>query len=79
MEKSGEIFEVRIDGQFMGKPLTIRPEQTTDGIPIFHCYLEGTSVSQLRRETSGTWEQLWGDLSTDTVRQIGEAIAAKTG
>ncbi|MGK6351472.1 hypothetical protein [Parapedobacter sp. DT-150] len=75
MEKSGEVFEISIDGYFMEKPLLIQPEQTTDGVPIYHCYLEGTSVSQLRREPSGDWTQLWGDLPRDTVQRLGDAIA----
>ncbi|SEL28834.1 hypothetical protein SAMN05421740_104155 [Parapedobacter koreensis] len=76
MEKSDELFEVRLaDGQFGDRPLTIRPEQTTDGVPIYHCYTKETSISQLRQETSGEWTQLWGDLQPDTVQRLGEAIA----
>ncbi|MFC3199035.1 hypothetical protein ACFOET_15530 [Parapedobacter deserti] len=79
MEKSDEIFEVNLDGQFMGRSLTVKPEQTTDGVPIYHCYLDGTSISQLRLETSGEWTQVWGDLPEHTVQRIGEVIAANAG
>lgn len=75
MEKSDEIFEITLNsGPFADTPLLVRPEETTDGIPIYHCYVDGSSRSQLRRETTGEWLQLWGDFSTDTVRLIGKAI-----
>jgi len=78
MEKSDEIFEVVLDdGQFAGTALIIRPEETTDGIPIYYCYADGTAVSELRRETSGKWAQLWGDLSAGTVQRLGAAIESR--
>ncbi|MBK1441568.1 hypothetical protein JHJ32_16335 [Parapedobacter sp. ISTM3] len=77
MEKLDDIFEVSLAGeQFEGRQLTIRAEQTTDGVPVYHCYDEGASIAQLRQETSGEWTQLWGDLQPDTVQQLGEAIAS---
>lgn len=76
MKKLDDIFEVNLaDGQFKDKRLTVRPEQTTDGVPIYHCYGEGTLITQLRQETSGEWTQLWGNLQPDTVQRLGEAIA----
>jgi len=76
MEKSTDIFEVTVAGQFRGKLVSVRSEETTDGIPIYHCDVAGTAVTQLRQETSGEWTQLWGDLPADTVARLGEAIAA---
>ncbi len=77
MEKAGETFEIHIAGQFDDKPVTIRPEQTTDGVPIYQCSVEGTPIGQLRREPSGKWEQLWGNLPQDTVQHLGEVIASQ--
>ena len=76
MKESGEIFEVIMGSGPLKKQLLVRQEETTDGVPIYHCYLEGASISQLRQETSGEWTQLWGDLSTNSVHQVGEAIAS---
>ncbi len=76
MEQSEEItFEVIMESGPLKKRVLVRSEQTTDGVPIYHCYLEGASISQLRQETSGEWTQLWGDLPADSVHQVGEAIA----
>lgn len=74
MEKSGETFEIRIDDPSIDSPLTIRPEQTSDGAPIYHCYQKGDLASELRREATGEWKQLWGELDPQTVGRIGAAI-----
>lgn len=79
MEKSEAIFEVNLTGRLMNKPVLVRPEQTTDGISVYHCFLDGTSVSQLRQEPSGEWIQIWGDFSPAIVQQLGESIAQHTG
>ncbi|WP_257668755.1 hypothetical protein [Parapedobacter tibetensis] len=75
MEESAKDFEIIMgEGQFIGDRLLIEPVQTTDGIPIYNCYLEGKSISQLRQATSGEWMQLWGTLEKDTVQRIGKTI-----
>ncbi len=75
MEKSAEDFEISLsNGQFANERLLIKPVQTTDGIPIYNCHLEGKSISQLRQATSGEWVQIWGTLDTDTIQHIGRAI-----
>jgi len=79
MEKSEETFEIHLEGRLMDKPVLVRPEQTTDGIPIYHCFLEGTSISQLRQEPSGEWVQIWGDFSPEMVCQIGGSILDHVG
>lgn len=74
MEKSEDTFEITLRGRLMDKPVLVRPEQTTDGIPIYHCFLEGRSISQLRQEPSGEWIQIWGDFSPEIVQQLGASI-----
>ncbi len=54
--------------------LEIRAEETTDGVPYFVCETNGVEISQLRRNEYNEWEQLWGDLDIQTVKNIGEAI-----
>lgn len=78
MEQSERTFEITENDGLLDGPLLIRPKQTTDGIPIYHCYRDGVPVSELRQETSGEWVQLWGDLPTDAVAQVGAAIARQT-
>jgi len=79
MEKSEDTFEIRLAGRLMDKPVLIRPEQTTDGIPVYHCLLEGRSISQLRQEPSGEWIQIWGDFPPEIIRQLGESIMQHMG
>ncbi|WP_353128873.1 hypothetical protein [Parapedobacter pyrenivorans] len=77
MKTSEGIFEVTLGAGTgsLRKQLLVRPEQTTDGVPIYHCFFEGSSISQLRQEASGEWVQLWGDLSVYSIQQVGKAIA----
>lgn len=76
MEKSEDAFEIKITDDQLTERLIIRPQHTTDGIPVYHCYLpDGTSIGELRQEPSGEWVQVWGDLARNSVARIGEAIA----
>lgn len=75
MKTAEGIFEISMGTGPLRKQLLVRPEQTTDGVSIYHCFLDGSSISQLRQKTYGEWTQLWGDLSASAVQQVGEAIA----
>ncbi len=79
MEKSEDTFEITLMGRLMDKPIIVRPKQTTDGVPVYHCFLEGKSISQLRQEPSGEWIQIWGDFSPEIVQQLGDSIIQHTG
>lgn len=77
MEKSEETFEITLTEGQESKRLVIRPEDTTDGVPVYHCYRSeatGSAIGQLRQEPTGEWVQIWGDLPQDSVKQIGNAI-----
>lgn len=79
MEKSADDFEITINEGADTRLLVIRPEDTTDGVPVYHCYPVNASASigQVRQEPTGEWVQIWGDLPHDTVKQIGAAIARR--
>lgn len=78
MEKSEDLFNVTLtSGTLKDKLITVKPEETTDGVPLYHCNVGGTSVSQLRQEPSGEWIQLWGELPKETVVQLGRLIEAR--
>lgn len=79
MEHAENSFELSIAGQFDGRPLAIETDETTDGISLYYCYLDGDTISQLRYEPTGEWEQIWGNLSPVAVQQVGEAIADYVG
>lgn len=78
MEKSEDTFEVSLTGPLQDKPILVQPMQTTDGIPVYHCFLDGRSISQLRREPTGEWVQIWGNFSQKVVQQLGDSIVQHT-
>jgi len=51
--------------------------ETTDGVPYYSCFMGETELTQIRNETYGTWEQLWGDLDDKSVANIGLQIEEK--
>jgi len=75
METSAGTFEIMINEGSEMKRLIIRPQDTTDGVPVYHGYsTDGIIISQLRQEPTGEWIQIWGDMPPDSVVQIGKAI-----
>lgn len=69
-------IKANIDGK--EKQLKVVELQTTDGVPYYSCLIDEKEVTQIRKETYGKWEQLWGHLSAKTVNAIGEKILEKT-
>jgi len=65
-----------IDGE--EKHLKVIELETTDGVPYYSCFIGDNEITQLRNEIYGKWEQLWGNLSSETVNHIGEKILEKT-
>ncbi len=51
--------------------------ETTDGVAYYSCHIGETEITQLRNELYGKWEQLWGDLPSETIELIGEKISEK--
>lgn len=74
MESSNNEFYIiaRIDKD--KKHIKVVELETSDGVPYYSCLIGQDEVSQLRNETYGGWEQLWGDLDQETVTAIGEEI-----
>ncbi len=65
----------KIDGE--EKQIKVIELETTDGVPYYSCFIGEEEITQLRKETYGKWEQLWGDLPVQTVNNIGEKISEK--
>ncbi|MDQ8003526.1 MAG: hypothetical protein REI64_01930 [Pedobacter sp.] len=65
----------KIDGQ--EKHLNVIQLETTDGVPYYACHIGDTEITQLRNETYGKWEQLWGNLDDKTIQDIGLKIEEK--
>ena len=76
--KSSEIsfnITAKIDGQ--EKEIKVTQLETTDGVPYYACHVENSEITQLRNETYGKWEQLWGDLDDKTLQHLGQQIEEK--
>ncbi|GAB1462883.1 hypothetical protein [Pedobacter sp.] len=52
--------------------------QTTEDVPCYACFIGETEIRQLRKETYGKWEKLWGNLDNNTIQFIGSQIMEKT-
>lgn len=75
MEKSADYFTITLEtGTLTGEQLLVEPVQTTDGVSIYNCLLEGKPITQLRQSADGEWLQIWGALDRDTVGIIGQAL-----
>lgn len=51
--------------------------ETSDGGPYYSCLNGDVELTQLRNETYGKWEQLWGNLDDSTIQRIGQKIEEK--
>lgn len=69
-------IEVSLNGQ--QRQLHVKPDETSDGIEYFIVFDDENELTQIRLESEGKWEQLWGELSEQDVNTIGEAITKQT-
>ena len=69
-------IEVSLNGQ--ERNLHVKPDETSDGIEYFVVFDDENELTQIRLESEGKWEQLWGELSEEDVNTIGEAITKQT-
>ncbi|GAA4806691.1 hypothetical protein GCM10023231_39850 [Olivibacter ginsenosidimutans] len=66
------IIRAKING--VEQQLTVKTEETTDGVPYFICLQDQEQLTELRKESNGKWVQLWGNLDTLSILAIGKAI-----
>lgn len=69
-----EEFEILVNLDGADTAITVKPDETSDGSPYFICDISGNTITQLREEADGSWEQLWGKLDHHAVTLIGKAI-----
>jgi hypothetical protein len=72
--KSNPEFDIEVSVNGAQKTLHIKPKETSDSVEYFICFDGESELTQIRLETEGKWEQLWGELSEEDVASIGEAI-----
>lgn len=64
--------------QIHGKIDTVRVEvkPSTDDIDSYVCYVEDEKISQVRKD-GNEWKQLWGQLDTPEINELGAQIENK--
>ncbi|RZL69942.1 MAG: hypothetical protein EOO93_00080 [Pedobacter sp.] len=73
MEQDKEFYIIaEIEGT--ERHLKVVELETSDGVPYYSCLMGETELTQLRDETYGTWEQLWGTLDDKSIANIGHQI-----
>lgn len=75
MESSQKEFYIIAEIDQQKKQIKVIGLETSDGVPYYSCLIGESEISQVRKETYGGWEQLWGDLPKEAVEQIGQEIA----
>lgn len=73
-----ETFEVGVFLNESQKTVSVKPEETTDGAEYFNCRQSGETITQIRQDKDGSWDQIWGTLDNETVQAIGKAISKHT-
>ncbi|MCX2480048.1 hypothetical protein OQY15_13190 [Pedobacter sp. MC2016-15] len=70
-------FDIVISLGGQSKTITVKPDETSDGVEYYKCKSGDEEITQIRQDEDHKWEQLWGDLSDEEVAAIGEAIEQK--
>lgn len=71
-------FKIEVSFKGQQRSLHVKPDETSDGIEYFIVFDDENELTQIRLESEGKWEQLWGELSEEDVNTIGEAITKNT-
>ena len=74
LEVSNPEFEITVNIDGEEKQITVKPDETSDGVEFYKCTIASESFTQIRQGDEGEWEQLWGDLDQQTVDAIGSVI-----
>jgi hypothetical protein len=67
-------FEIVINLDGQSKTISVKPDETSDGVEYYICKSGDDELTQIRLDEDQKWEQLWGELGEEEVKAIGEAI-----
>jgi hypothetical protein len=74
MKSSNKEFYIIAEIDHQKKHIKVVELETSDGVPYYSCLIGENEISQVRNETYGNWEQLWGNLPKEIVEYIGNEI-----
>lgn len=67
-------FDITVNLNGTDKTITVKPDETSDGVEYYICKFRDEQITQIRLEEEGEWDQMWGELSEEDVNAIGKAI-----
>lgn len=73
-ELSQSSFEINVSLSGSNKTIIVYREETSDGLSYFVCKENNETITQLRENVEGHWEQLWGVLDQQSIDLIGAEI-----
>lgn len=73
-ESQNPEFAIEVDFDGHTQSYQVKPEETSDGVTYFSCMQEGKTITQLRPNEKGQWEQIWGKLSPQQIEALGAVI-----
>ena len=74
LELNNRQFEIEATLNGANKQISVKPDETSDGVAYYNCLLDGEQLTQIRLDEENKWEQIWGDLNQNEVDAIGAAI-----
>jgi len=77
-ESKNPEFSIEVDFDGHSQSFHVKSEETSDGVPYYSCVQDGKTITQLRTNEEGKWEQIWGDLNPQQIEALGAVIKKQT-
>jgi len=71
-------FSIEVDFDGAKQSFQVKTEETSDGVPYYSCLQDGKTITQLRTDEKGHWEQIWGNLNPQQIKSVGAVIKEQT-
>ena len=65
-------FSIKVNVDSKTKDMMVQPIETTDGVVLYFCEIDGKKMSELRKDDN--WQQVWGSLTSYEIKEIGSQI-----
>lgn len=70
---NGREFTVQAKVEGIIQDIFISTSETTDGVTFYNCRVNNNEITQIRKDEQ-IWKQIWGTISDEDVKAIGQAI-----
>lgn len=72
-ENNDKEFSVQAVVEEKMQEVLVQTSETTDGVTFYICKTGDKEITQIRKDEQ-SWKQIWGSISDEDVKSIGEAI-----